>query len=197
MNKVASVAANEINEKLKQKAKHWIRPPFAIEELDFILGCTRCDKCVEACPHDIIFPLSMKNGLDAVGTPALDLINKGCKLCQDWPCVAACEPQVLKLPDSPFPEVLVPEGDVPETGNNLAQSELALRPKLAKVEVDSEVCLPYRGPECGACRDSCPIENALVWEGNKPTVDAELCVGCALCREACIVEPKAILMTSL
>ena len=49
------------------------------------------------------------------------------------------------------------------------------------------------GPECGACTDACPVEDALEWEdGIKPVVNGERCTGCALCREACILDPKAI-----
>ena len=67
-------------------------PPFAVDELDFLLACTRCDKCIEACPHDVLFKLPARTGLQAAGTPAMDLLNRGCHLCRDWPCVAACEP---------------------------------------------------------------------------------------------------------
>lgn len=43
---------------------------------------------------------------------------------------------------------------------------------------------------------SCPIEGALVWQDEKPKIDADLCVGCAMCREACIIEPKAVIVRS-
>ncbi|MDP6774258.1 MAG: hypothetical protein QGI63_08315, partial [Rhodospirillales bacterium] len=65
--------------------------------------------------------------------------------------------------------------------------------RLARVWIDTTTCLPYSGPECGACADSCPVEGALEWEGGvRPVVNDERCTGCALCREACIVDPKAI-----
>ena len=66
-------------------------------------------------------------------------------------------------------------------------------PKLAAVRIDTRTCLPYSGPECGACAHACPVPGALEWEdGIRPVVNDERCTGCALCREACIVEPKAI-----
>jgi len=59
--------------------------------------------------------------------------------------------------------------------------------------IDERSCLPYLGPECGACADSCPVAGALQWpDGRKPVIDQDLCAGCALCREACIVDPKAV-----
>ncbi len=160
--------------KVALRPKAWIRPPFAIDELEFLLDCTRCDKCIEACPHDVIFALSERPEPRAAGTPAMDLLRRGCHLCDDWPCVTACEPRVLKLPQ------MEAEQSIPA-------------PKLATAKIDRKSCLPYSGPECGACAESCPIPGALEWEDRvRPVINDDLCTGCALCREACIVDPKAI-----
>jgi len=161
----------------KKQAARWIRPPYAISELEFLLACTRCGDCIEACPHDVIFPLSAKMGAKAAGTPALDLLNKGCHLCDNWPCVAACEPRALLQPE--------PDTDAPQL------------PKLAKVTIDEQVCLPFNGPECGACIDSCPAPGALTLDLCKPLISKDFCTGCGLCIEACITEPKAIKIASL
>ena len=157
----------------KQQAKHWIRPPYAMDELEFLLACTRCGACIAACPHQVIFNLPARRGAKIVNTPALDLLNKGCHLCSDWPCVQSCEPAALQLPET---------------------KEL---PKLAIASIDQTNCLPYSGPECGACATSCQIPGALYWDGPKPRIDTNSCTGCALCRVACIVEPKAIEIKSL
>jgi ferredoxin-type protein NapG len=144
-----------------------------VEELDFLLACSRCDKCIEACPHGVLFELPAHTGIQAAGTPAMDLLNRGCHLCLDWPCVSACEPGALRRPE---------------------QEEGRPAPvKLARVRIDPETCLPYSGPECGACAHSCPVPGALEWEGGlRPVVNDDRCTGCALCREACIMEPKAV-----
>ena len=176
--KISKTAVKLVDDKVKKRAGRWIRPPYAIEELDFLLACTRCNKCIEACPHDVIFKLSAMLGVQVVGTPAMDLLNKGCHLCEDWPCVTVCEPKALQFPE-------VEEGEtVPYT-------------KIAYAEINTETCLPYSGPECGACESSCPIPGALKWDMTKPYIDYELCTGCALCREACIVDPKAVNIQSL
>ncbi len=166
-------------DKAARRAESRIRPPFALEEPEFLLACTRCDKCIEACGYDVLFKLPAHHGLQAGGTPAMDLLNRGCHMCQDWPCVKACEPGALKLPaldrDAPGPPA-----------------------KLARVGIDARVCLPYLGPECGACRDSCPIPGVLEWQGGiKPVIDEDSCTGCGLCREACITDPKAIEISAL
>ena len=95
-------------------------------------------------------------------------------MCADWPCVAACEPDALTRPDSPAPA------------------------KLARVHIDTDICLPYLGPECGACADSCPVPGALRWtDGVRPVIDEDVCTGCALCREACILDPKAVVVSAV
>lgn len=163
---------------VKKQASHWIRPPYAISELEFLLACTRCGDCIEACPHDVIFGLSARTGAKVVGTPALDLINKGCHLCEDWPCVMACKPLALHRPE--------PESETPPPA-----------PKLANVSIDEQSCLPFSGPECGACFGCCPVPGALLVDMYKPLINKELCIGCGLCRESCITEPKSIKITSL
>ncbi|MAF94871.1 MAG: hypothetical protein CMM60_03860 [Rhodospirillaceae bacterium] len=175
--KTAKVVYEAASAGAELRATKWFRPPFAVAEIDFLLDCTRCDKCIEACEHGVLFKLPARYGAEAVGTPVLDLLNKGCLLCVDWPCVTVCEPGALKLP-------------------NLEDEEVARLPKLAVARINEDTCLPYSGPECGACAASCPVPGALTWADSvKPIIDQALCTGCALCREACITEPKSIAIT--
>jgi ferredoxin-type protein NapG len=168
--KAAQIAYRVAGGKTAWRAESWLRPPFAKEEPAFLLACTRCDKCIEACPHDVLFKLPERLGRRVAGTPAMDLLNRGCRMCGDWPCVEACEPQALLIPNPPV-----------------------ARARLARARIDPNTCLPYLGPECGACADACPVPGALEWEdGLRPVINEDSCTGCALCREACIVDPKAI-----
>ena len=183
IDKGSKTAVKAVDASVNKQATHWLRPPFAINELEFLLACTRCNDCIDACPHDVIFSLSAKVGIRAAGTPALDLLNKGCHLCEDWPCVTACTPKALIMPDS--------QTDVEE------EAETISLPVLAKASINTEACLPFSGPECGACIDFCPVDGALTLDMVKPVIDQERCTGCALCREACITEPKAINISSL
>lgn len=188
--KVAKAVTDHSAEQARKNATRWIRPPFAIDELEFLLACTRCDACTDACPHQLIFPLSAKLGAKVVSTPGMDLLNKGCQLCEDWPCVKACEVDALKLP-----EIKDNEGELTEPDACGDQYKMRFVPKIANAVINKETCLPYSGPECGACR-VCPVEGAMVWSMEKPEIVSSLCTGCALCREACIVEPKAIIISS-
>jgi len=171
LQKLADAALTGAEQAAASSATAWIRPPYALEELDFLLSCTRCNSCIEACPYDTVFRLPARLGVKVAGTPALDLVHKSCHLCPDWPCVKACPEGALKLPEE------APAGHLPELG---------------WCRIESGTCLPYNGPECGACNGSCPVPGALLWEGTRPSIDVEKCVGCALCREACIHEPRAV-----
>ena len=180
--KVTKVALDQVDARVRQRATHWIRPPHALDELDFLTTCTRCGECIDACSYQVIFPLPSRLGAAITNTPALDLINKGCHLCEDWPCVTTCKAGALKLSQ----KVLKDGSD----------TEVSM-PKIAVASINTQTCLPYSGPECGACESSCPIPSALKWHSQKPLIDSEICVGCGLCREACITDPKSIKIVSL
>ena len=186
LKKVTKTVVNEIDARVEKKAKRYIRPPYALNEVEFLLACTRCDDCFDACPHDVIFKLSTKLGADVVGTPALALLKKGCHLCEDWPCVTACTTGALKLAET--------STDEGAAGDQEHESPF---PRLAKASINEATCLPFSGPECGACVPDCPVPNAITLEMEKPRIDMTYCVGCGLCREACILEEKAINIASL
>ena len=190
--KIAGSAIGVAESHAAKKAKHWIRPPYAKDELDFLLACTRCSACIDICPHNVIFPLPISRGAEVTLTPALDLLNKGCHLCEDWPCVSVCEPGALDL------LLKNPKVDEPEPNQNdidTPEVEIPLL-KLAIVSIDENICLPYLGPECGACKGICPIPDTLVFSAEKPSINQASCVGCGLCREICIADPKAVTIRS-
>lgn len=183
--KAAEKVVEHAEAKIEARAVRWVRPPFALSELEFILACTRCGDCIEACPHNVIFPLPSNYGADVAATVALDVLNGGCHLCEDWPCVAACEADALKMPSS--------EGKPEEE----AGDAVIAWPKMARAEINPDECLPFKGPECGACDGSCPIPNTLIFQREKPQINQDSCSGCGLCRAACIADPKAIKISSL
>lgn len=196
LNKGGKAAVKVADAQIKKQATRWIRPPFAIDELDFILACTRCSDCVDACPHEVIFSLSARLGAKFAGTPALDLLNKGCHLCEDWPCVTVCKANALRLPiddDNTTTDDKTTINELEETG----KSNQPTPPRLAKVTINEGACLPYSGPECGACFSCCPIPGALASDMSKPIINSTLCCGCGLCRENCIVDPKAITVATI
>jgi len=195
LRKASEIAVKEVEAQIKRKIR-WIRPPYALSELEFLLTCTRCGECISACPHKVIFPLPASVSTQVAGTPALDLMNTAWHLCPEWHCLKVCQPRALRLAqsdnDNDSDKSLKNQSDT-VTENKAKLISIPL-PRLALSKLNTEHCLPYKGPECGACRGVCPVEGAMVWDLEKPRIIKELCVGCALCRVACIVEPKAITM---
>ncbi len=181
--KAAKTAVDMADKRVEERTKLFVRPPFAIKELDFLLRCTRCTDCITACPHQTIFPLSARLGVEVVSTPALDLTNKACHLCEGWPCVSACKTEALVLP-------------IAEIGEDEQPLPIAA-PKLALAIIDTSTCLPFMGPECGACGSVCPIPDAIEWDMTRPQINPALCVGCGLCRESCVTDPKSIKFTTI
>ena len=59
------------------------KPPFAEAERYFLVNCTRCDKCIAACDFIDLFKLPGDQPHAAAGTPAMDLLNRGCHMCAD------------------------------------------------------------------------------------------------------------------
>ena len=55
--RAVDMAVKEVEHRANENARHWIRPPYALDELDFLIKCTRCSDCIDACPHYVLFPL--------------------------------------------------------------------------------------------------------------------------------------------
>ena len=139
----------------------WVRPPGALPESAFLSTCTRCTDCQEACPYDSIRRLGPEFG-DAAGTPAVIPEESPCYLCEDMPCIAACEPAAL-LPVKP--------SDV--------------RMGLAVLKADD--CYLSAGQPCDYCMTRCPLKPEAIAAGSNglPIIDASHCAGCGVCAYLC------------
>lgn len=143
------------------------RPPGAVAESRFLALCTRCDACVEACPHEAVHRYVPTAG-ELAKTPVMRPDNRACHMCEGFPCAAACETGALVVPETRLVT-------------------------LGAVRVNEGHCFTFLGPECGACAGLCPTDApALTMRGTRPFVNEDLCVGCGLCIEACPTRPKAI-----
>ena len=67
-------------------APHPMRPPWAINEQQFIDTCTRCAECSNHCPNNII-------RIASGGFPELNMSQAGCNFCEI--CVEVCAPNAL------------------------------------------------------------------------------------------------------
>lgn len=154
---------------LRHRAFPMIRPPGAVDEAEFLAGCTRCNACVEACPHDAIV-LAPDRFRQAAGTPMIDPAQQPCLMCEDLPCAAACEPDVLRA-------------DLPRT--------------IAMANLLTYNCIAWQGGFCSVCSEHCPEPGALTMEQGKPVIHEDVCTGCGVCHHVCPAPTNAIAMMPL
>jgi len=71
-----------------------LRPPGAVPEEEFIGLCIKCGQCLQVCPYDSI-KLEDIDGKAAVGMAYIEPRERGCYLCDAFPCILACPSEAL------------------------------------------------------------------------------------------------------
>lgn len=161
------------NSEPNQFKPHYCRPPGALaSEKKFQQACTRCNDCIVACPHGVIFNLGPYSG------PVLNTNLFACHLCEDFPCIQSCDEGAL-LP--------MPENTLPWFGT---------------AHLVEEHCLNYgpnrkssgrakkRTPYCKLCVEACPVDAIQLNQEKLPEIE-DHCTGCGLCIQSCPVDPVA------
>ena len=131
-----------------------LRPPWALGEAQFTAACERCDKCIEACPENILTT-------GPSGYPEMDFARGGCSFCAA--CVEACPGAALtKNGHAPWsivarfePCCLSLQGIICRLCREACE-ERAIRftplyGGLAMPQVEAEQC-----SGCGVCVSACP-----------------------------------------
>lgn len=145
------------------------RPPGAVEEAAFLKGCTRCGACMPACPVGAIVH-APDRFREAAGTPMIDPYAAACVMCAHTPCIAACEPAVLR-PDRPR--------------------------KMGVAWIQTMACLAHTGSFCTVCAERCPVPGAIEVTMGKPRILADVCTGCGTCAAVCPAPSNAIVVMPL
>jgi len=187
---MAGFVAMRVEEAVTGAGPALLRPPGALDEFDFLLACTRCDKCIQACPQDSI----LKAGAQAVlaaGTPAIIPRNMPCFLCTSLPCITACPEGALVWPTR-------------KVGDQVLEGPPAV--KMGTARVKPRLCLTYEHSErpaqpCTTCVDRCPYPGVAIRMGEPaegelahPEVVADFCTGCGLCVFGCPTPEPAIIV---
>lgn len=159
-----------------------VRAPGAVPEADFLRLCVRCGLCIKACPYNVLQPMGLAHGLDAMWTPHVVADWAGChQTCTN--CGQVCPTGAIRA--------------LPLDEKRVARMGLAV--------VNEKTCLPHAGrDECELCEKECTAAgyNAIMFnrvgvetdelgmpiEGTgyrAPLVLADKCVGCGLCQTRC------------
>ena len=148
----------------------FLRPPGAAPEAEFLALCTSCNDCISACPKQAIRKAGDEFGKVLAGKPMILPEINPCWLCQDLPCISACETGALQPLDS----------------------REEVRMGIASVDLGS--CYAAQGSICESCREACPVRPKAITlaYGSAPEVDVGRCTGCGVCSYLCPADAIAI-----
>jgi len=130
-----------------------LRPPWAINEADFVQLCTSCGDCISNCPESILIKAD-------AGYPAIDFHSGECTFCQS--CLYACDTGALKFSTNPW-YLTLDINDSCLAKNSIVcsvcaeqceTSAIRFNPVVGGVsqpEIDMTLCIG-----CGACIRPCP-----------------------------------------
>ncbi len=173
-----------------------IRPPGALDEVDFMARCLKCGACMKVCPTNVIQPALLESGVEGLWTPVLDMRQGYCEL-NCVLCGQAC-------PTGAIQRLTLEQKNRMRNGHPL---------KIGTAFVDRNRCLPWAmGRQCLVCQEVCPvspkaikdIEEEVAMPGGetrrlrRPYIDAAQCIGCGLCEHECpVADQAAIRVTSV
>ena len=150
-------AAKAVDKRVAALTPDRPRPPWSLNETEFLGTCEKCRSCGEICPHGVVYYYA-EGSYFAAGTPYLDFKDDYCDCCGE--CVIACPSGALSF----------------ERGEK----------ELGKAVVNKNNCVSYGGTLCTYCEDACP-EAAITVESFKyPKFDPDKCNGCGACISPCI-----------
>ena len=176
-----------------------IRPPGAVEELEFLERCLKCDQCARVCPTNVIQPAGLEAGIEGLWTPVLNFRLGHCQL-HCTACGQVCPTGALRR---------VSENEKLGTGSFSDQGPI----RLGTAHIDVGRCLPHSaGVACSVCEEVCPTSPKAIYteriiqqrrdgqqiEVSVPRVDIDRCIGCGICEYECPVvgDRRAIYITA-
>lgn len=190
----------------KSEAKGLLRPPGALAEKDFLASCIKCGQCIQVCPYHSLKLLDLADGID-MGTPYIDARDRGCYLCDLFPCILCCPSGALDSKVQTIGQVDMGVAWVHEPRSCWSYQDKPVtaewidRLKHQGGHTDLEEDLNTRleqekGKNCRLCEVVCAVPDraqAIEIRNHVPVIGSR-CVGCGACAEVCppgIIEIKA------
>ena len=167
-----------------------VRPPGAIGEEEFLSTCIRCGECMKVCPTNGIHPTMFEAGLEGMWTPVMKMTIGYCEY-ECSLCSQVCPTGALRKME-------------------VAEKQ---KIKIGLAYFARDRCLPYAyARTCIVCEEHCPTPKKAIWfeeaqvktpaggtvTVKQPHVDPELCVGCGICTNKCVIKgDPAVLISSV
>ena len=119
------------------------------------------------------------------------LFHKSCLECENSPCVAICEEDIIKLDGDKIPFLSFEKSGCTfcEECAQVCPSEVLVLNKIhgikAKFSIDINSCLAWNNVMCSSCRDACDDSAINFFGVLRPTIDMDACTGCGFCYGVC------------
>ena len=145
-----------------------LRPPGALAGAQFALSCSRCGRCLKACPSQCLQPVPLTGGFANYLSPVIIPRQARCELCMI--CQDVC-----------------PTGAI----TKISEDQTA----IGTAVLDNRSCIAWiEGKLCLVCREQCPRQAVEIDEHKRPSINNDLCVGCGACENSCPLDEAAVIV---
>lgn len=183
-----------------------IRPPGALDEMEFLDRCIRCGECMKVCPNNAIQPAMLEGGVEGLWTPIM------------IPRIGYCEQSCVLCGQ------VCPTGAIRKFTEKERRGDGTPPIKMGTAFYDFGRCLPWAMQiPCIVCEEFCPTSPKAIWveevevtvresshadhgappamkkvKLQRPHVDPSLCIGCGACEKVCpVIDEPAISVSSV
>lgn len=182
------------------EGKFLLRPPGALDEKAFLASCIKCGQCVQVCPYGSIKLLDLQSGINTA-TPYIDAFERGCYLCDLFPCILCCPSGALDPKIQEIEQVHMGTIKTINAQRCINRSEkkvttedihrIVAHGNRTDLEKETNRKLQAQiGKDCTLCLEVCRVpnrDNAIKLIDGQPVI-GDGCVGCGACVEVCPVQ---------
>jgi len=127
-----------------------IRPPGAVEELEFLKRCVKCGQCIRVCPTNVLQPDWTATGVEGLWTPVLNYR------------IGYCEPNCTAC-GQVCPTGAIQRLSIAQKRGQGRHAE-AGPVRLGSAHFDVGRCLPWaKNMPCLVCEENCPVSPKAIY----------------------------------